>query len=65
MLHVFKVRIQYANGSHTVYNVAALDDLTARTKAIAEDALAFKESEAKQPQVDFCETTFVCDIVDR
>jgi hypothetical protein len=63
---VFKVKIEFLDGSCDYFHVAAVDDLAARTRAIEFARRSWKDtksdSEKNAPDVDYCEIQRVCDL---
>ena len=61
MKRVFSVRINYHGGTIATYNVLALDDVKARAIAVKLSGKDFEDNNLKAPEVEYCETKFVCE----
>lgn len=59
MSRVFRVEIFYKDGGRQDVNVVAKDDATAREIAIRLDAKTWKDNNARQPAIDYCEISLV------
>ena len=66
MKKVFKVKIEFLDGSCDYFHVVAVDDLEARVRAIELARRSWKDaksdSEKKVPDVDYCEIQRLCSL---